>query len=115
MDAARALQGFAKDLEARASSGRRRASSQPPSRRSCEARAEAGSLDEVTAWLSEREGRLLAALAADLGDERVAQIEAEVEAGLERWRAADARARRGARCAASRWRAGCSKPTGCRA
>ncbi len=50
-------------------------------------RAEAGSLDEVTGWLYEREGRLIGAIGDDLGAERLRAIEAEVDAGLERWRA----------------------------
>ena len=50
-------------------------------------RAEAGALDEVTAWLAEREARLIAAIGDDLGPERLHALEAEVDAGLERWRA----------------------------
>ena len=50
-------------------------------------RAEAGRLEEVSAWLAEREARLLEAIGADEGKERGAALEAEVDAGLERWRA----------------------------
>ena len=47
----------------------------------------AGRLEEVSAWLAEREARLLEAIAADEGQERGSALEAEVDAGLERWRA----------------------------
>jgi hypothetical protein len=49
-------------------------------------RADTGRLEEVSAWLAEREGRLLAAIAADDGPERAGRLEAEVDRGLERWR-----------------------------
>ncbi len=49
-------------------------------------RAAGGRLEEVTAWLAEREARLLEAIGAEEGEERRVALEAEVDAGLERWR-----------------------------
>jgi len=50
-------------------------------------RAELGRLEAVSAWLAEREALILEAIGADEGKERAAAFEAEVDAGLERWRA----------------------------
>ena len=87
-DALAALRGFASALEQARElgpSGTRAGVRDRPA--SCRERAEAGSLDEVTGWLHEREGRLIGAIGDDLGAERLRAIEAEVDAGLERWRA----------------------------
>ncbi len=86
LDAGSALRGFAKDLRRARELGPRARELALAIARELEERAEAGSLDEVTAWLTEREARLVEALAADAGGERVAAIEAEIDAGLERWR-----------------------------
>ena len=40
----------------------------------------------MTAWLAGREARLLDAIAAEDGEDRSTALEAEVDAGLERWR-----------------------------
>ncbi len=55
--------------------------------RELRARADGGRLEEVTAWLAEREARLLEAIAAEDGADRRAALEAEVDGELERWRA----------------------------
>jgi hypothetical protein len=87
IDAAAALRGFAADLErARDLGPRAREVAAELARELCE-RAEAGRLEEITAWLAERESRLLAAIDAEEGKERRAALEADVEAGLQRWRA----------------------------
>lgn len=86
LDAASALRGFAKDLRRAHALGPQARELALQIARELEERAEARSLDEVTAWLAEREARLVEALAADAGPERVAEVEAEIDAGLERWR-----------------------------
>jgi hypothetical protein len=85
-DAAEALRGFARDLGAARDLGPRGRAQAAAIAGELLQRVEAGSLDAVTAWLSERETRLLAAIQEDLGPERVRALEAEVDAGLERWR-----------------------------
>ena len=86
MDAAAALVGFAHDLRRARELGPRGRELALVLARELEERAGGGSLDEVTAWLAEREGRLVEALAEDAGAARVAALEAEIDAGLERWR-----------------------------
>jgi hypothetical protein len=86
-DASRALNGFASDLERARELGPRGREQAAALARELRARADAGALDEVTAWLAEREARLIAAIGEDLGPERMRALEAEVEASLERWRA----------------------------
>jgi hypothetical protein len=44
------------------------------------------SVPEVSAWLAEAEGRLLEAIRADEGEQRLRALDEEVEAGLDRWR-----------------------------
>jgi hypothetical protein len=83
---AQALRGFAHDL--------RRARDLGPQARALalrlagelEERAPASGLDEASGWLAGRERSLVEALAADAGPARVAALEAEIDAGLERWR-----------------------------
>jgi hypothetical protein len=85
LDAAAALRGFAADLEHATGLG-------PRARRAAveiaaEMRERAGGrLEEATGWLAEREARLLEAIGVEEGEERGAALEAEVDAGLERWR-----------------------------
>lgn len=86
LDAASALRGFARDLRRARDLGPRGREQAIVLARELEQRAEGGSLDELTAWLAERESRLVEALAADAGAERMAALEAEIDAGLERWR-----------------------------
>ena len=86
-DAAQALRGFAHDLQRAHELGARGREQAARIARELQERAEARSLDEVTAWLAEREARLIAAIGDDLGPERMRTLEAEVELGLERWRA----------------------------
>jgi hypothetical protein len=86
-DALAALGSFASDLERGRGLGPRGKPLASEIARELRERATAGSLDEVTAWLGEREARLIAAIGIDLGAERLREIEAEVDAGLERWRA----------------------------
>ena len=86
-DAARALRGFASDLERARDLGPRGREQAAAIARELPERAEAGALDEITAWLAEREVRLIGAIGADLGPERLHALEAEVDASLERWRA----------------------------
>ena len=87
LDAAAALVGFASDLERARDLGPR---ARPVAARlalELRERADAGRLEEISAWLAEREDRLLGAIAADDGPERAGSLEAEVDRGLERWRA----------------------------
>ena len=86
-DAARALRGFAKDLERARDLGPRGREQAAAIARELPERADAGALDEITAWLAEREARLIGAIGDDLGRERLHALEAEVDASLERWRA----------------------------
>ena len=86
MDAAQALRGFAHDLRRARELGPRAQEIAHALARELEERAEGGSLGEVTSWLSEREDRLVEALAEDKGRAGVALLEAEIDAGLERWR-----------------------------
>jgi hypothetical protein len=83
--AAAALEAFACDLE--------RASVPPSARAVADAvalelrdRRLEGGLEALTAWLAQREERLLASLAAAESVERRAALDAEVEAALAPWR-----------------------------
>jgi len=87
LDAAAALRGFASDLERARDLGPRARPVAAEVARELRERAEAGGLLEVSAWLADREGRLLTAIARDDGRERTSALEAEVDRGLERWRA----------------------------
>ena len=87
LDAAAALRGFASDLERARDLGPRARPVAVEIARELRERAEAVRLEEVSAWLADREASLLAAIAADDGRERAAALEAEVDRGLERWRA----------------------------
>ena len=87
MDAAGALRGFATDLERARDLGPRALPLAVELAREMRARAEAGRLEEVSAWLGDREARLLEAIGDDEGPERTAALEAEVDRRLERWRA----------------------------
>ncbi len=86
LDAAQALRGFAHDLRRARDLGPRAREVARALARELEERAGGGSLGEVTSWLSEREGRLVAALAADAGADRHAELEAGIDVSLERWR-----------------------------
>ncbi len=84
--AAGAMRGFAAALEGALGLGPR---ARPVAQRvagEIRERAEAGRLEDVSAWLLEREARLVEAIGADDGEERCVALEAEVDAGLERWR-----------------------------
>ena len=85
-DAAAALRGFAADLEGARDLGSRAKAVAGEIAREMRERAGGGRLEEVTGWLAEREARLLEAIGADEGAPRRAALEAEVDAGLERWR-----------------------------
>ena len=87
LDAAAALRGFASDIERARDLGPRARPVAVEIARELRERAEAVRLEEVSAWLADREASLLAAIAADDGRERAAALEAEVDRGLERWRA----------------------------
>jgi len=84
-DVAAALVGFARDLGRAQDLGARAREVAAGIARELEQRAE-GSLDELTPWLAEREASLIAAIADDAGPERMAAVEADVDAGLEHWR-----------------------------
>ena len=86
LDAAFALRAFATDLERARELGARARPLATAIAQEMRERAEAGRLEEVSAWLTDREARLLEAIGADEGPERGAALEAEVDAGLERWR-----------------------------
>jgi hypothetical protein len=85
LDAAAALRGFARDLRRARGLGARAGELASGLAGELEGRAD-GLLDELTPWLAEREERLVEALAQDLGAERAAALEAEIDAGLARWR-----------------------------
>jgi hypothetical protein len=85
-DAALALRGFAADLDRATGLGPRGRALAAEIARELRERASGGPLEEVTAWLAEREARLLDAIAAEDGEHRGHALEAEVDAGLERWR-----------------------------
>jgi hypothetical protein len=87
LDWAAALRGFATDLERARDLGPRARPLALELAREMRERAEAGRLEAVSAWLGDREARLLDAIAADDGPERGVAVEAEVDRGLERWRA----------------------------
>jgi hypothetical protein len=87
LDVAGTLRGFAVDLERARDLGPRARPLAAAVAREMRERADAGRLAELSAWLGEREGLLLAAIAADDGEERGAALAAEVDRELERWRA----------------------------
>ncbi|HUL76148.1 MAG TPA: hypothetical protein VL691_02710 [Vicinamibacteria bacterium] len=87
LDVTAALQGFATDLDRARDLGPEGGAVAAGISRELRERAEAGRLEEVAAWLADREGRLLAAISADEGAEKAAAAEAEVDRSLERWRA----------------------------
>jgi len=86
LDAAAALRGFATDLERARDLGPGARLLAVELAREMRERAEGGRLEEVSAWLAEREARLLEAISAEEGPERGKALEAEIDAGLERWR-----------------------------
>jgi hypothetical protein len=86
LDARRTLEGFARDVERAHELGPRARQEALEIARELRELAAAGALDEITAWLSEREARLLKAVGEDLGSDRMRELEAEVDAALERWR-----------------------------
>jgi hypothetical protein len=85
LDAASALRGFARDLLHGRDLGPRARKLVSTLSRELEEKA-ASSLDDVTPLLVEREARLVEALAKDEGAERMQALEAEIDAGLARWR-----------------------------
>lgn len=87
LDVAGALRGFATDLERARDLGPRARPVALDVTREMRARADAGRLEEIAAWLAEREALLLAAIGADEGPEGRAALEAEVDGELEKWRA----------------------------
>jgi hypothetical protein len=87
LDAAGALRGFATGLEQARDLGPQARGMAEELAREMRERAERGRLEEVSAWLAEREARLLGAIAADDGPLGATALEAEIDAGLERWRA----------------------------
>ena len=87
LDVAGALRGFATDLERARDLGPRARPVALDVAREMRARADAGRLEEIAAWLAEREALLLAAIGADEGREGRAALEAEVDGELEKWRA----------------------------
>jgi hypothetical protein len=87
LDAAGALRGFATGLEQARDLGPQARPMAEELAREMRERAERGRLEEVSAWLAEREARLLGAIAADDGPLGATALEAEIDAGLERWRA----------------------------
>jgi hypothetical protein len=85
LDAAEALRGFARDLLRGRDLGPRARALVGTLAPELEEKA-ASSLDEVTPWLVDREALLVEALAQDLGSEGTRALEAEIDAGLARWR-----------------------------
>ena len=87
LDVSGALRGFATDLERATDLGPRARPVAVDIAREMRARAGAGRLEEISAWLAEREALLLAAIGADEGPEGRAAEEAEADVELEKWRA----------------------------
>ena len=87
LDVSGALRGFATDLERATDLGPRARPVAVDIAREMRARAGAGRLEEISAWLAEREALLLAAIADDEGPEGRAAEEAEADVELEKWRA----------------------------
>jgi hypothetical protein len=87
LDVPGALRGFATDLERARDLGPRARPVALEVAREMRARVDAGRLEEISAWLGEREALLLAAIGADEGPENRAAVEAEVDSELEKWRA----------------------------
>ena len=86
LDAATTLRGFARDLEGARGLGPRARAAAEDVARELRARAEGGRLAEITPWLAGLEETLLAAIRTEAGEERVAAVEAEVDATLAAWR-----------------------------
>lgn len=86
LDAVAALQGFAHDLEQSRGLGPRATASAAAIQAELRSRAGKGELGELTAWLAEREQRLLQAIRSDMDEGDLARVEAEVDATLERYR-----------------------------
>jgi hypothetical protein len=82
LDAPGALLGFASDLERAGRLGPRGAATASAVAVRLRERAEGGRLEELTIWLSALEEELVGALRKDAGVERVAAIDAEVDAAL---------------------------------
>ncbi len=87
LDAAAALRGFAADLERARDLGPGARAVASELAREMRERADGGRLEDLTGWLIERETRVLAAISAEEEADRGEALEAEVDAGLERWRA----------------------------
>jgi hypothetical protein len=85
-DASAALRGFATDLERARDLGPGARLLATELAREMRERAEGGRLEEISAWLAEREARLLEAISAEDSPQRGRALEAEIDAGLERWR-----------------------------
>jgi hypothetical protein len=81
-----ALSGFAQDLERARDLGPRARQAADDAVRELRTPAAGGSLADITTRLSRLEERLLAAIRAEAGPERVARLEAEVDASLAPWR-----------------------------
>jgi hypothetical protein len=86
LDATTALRGFASDLERASGLGPRGTAAAQALAADLRERAAGGRLEALTEWLAGREVRLLEAIGADEGEDVRATVEAEVDAGLERWR-----------------------------
>jgi hypothetical protein len=86
LDAASALEVFARDLERARGLGPRATGTAAAIAAELRSRAGEGNLGELTAWLAERERRLLQAIRRDTDEDEAAAIETEVDEALERYR-----------------------------
>lgn len=86
LDAARALEGFADDLDRARGLGPKATEVAGATARELRERAVGGSLGALSAWLLARETTLLEAIRAEAGEERLRDAEAAVEATLAPWR-----------------------------
>jgi hypothetical protein len=86
LDVARALRGFALDLERATGLGPRATADAGALAAELRERAEGGRLSELTAWLQKREESLLEAIREDLGRQRCEEVQAAVERGLGAYR-----------------------------
>lgn len=86
LDAASTLRGFALDLEQARGLGPRARAAADRAARELRARADGGRLAELTPWLAALEEGLVAAIRGEAGADRVAALEAEVDASLAAWR-----------------------------
>jgi hypothetical protein len=86
LDVVAALRGFAADLEKARELGRRGQAAAEEIAGEIRGRADGARLEELSAWLTQQESRLLKALRADADPEALATLESEVDDSLAAYR-----------------------------